>query len=216
MKQTKAILSTAYFPPIQYISKFLSFSTVEIEQFENYNKQSYRNRCIILSANGPLSLSIPVQKDFHPKIRISEIKLDYDTNWRKIHWKAIEAAYKRSPFFEFYLDDFYPFFTEKFEFLLPFNSAILDIILKRIGISAKIVYSRSYVEKNNEYEDFRDSIHPKPAKALKDCEFKQIYYQQVFFSKFGFVPNLSILDLLFNEGPNSLAILKNSILNQDL
>jgi hypothetical protein len=211
MRPGTAILSTAYFPPIQYISKFLTFSNVEIEQHENYNKQSYRNRCIILSANGPLSLSLPIQKDIHPKIPISQVKLDYDTNWPKIHWKALEAAYKRSAFFEFYMDDFYPFFHQQHEFLLQFNSAILKIILKRIGIGSKIVYSGSYTETHIEYKDYRNSIHPKQAKTLEDHEFKQASYNQVFLSKFGFVPKLSILDLLFNEGPNSLSILRNSI-----
>ena len=215
MRPAKAILSTAYFPPIQYISKFLTFTNVEIEQFENYNKQSYRNRCIILSANGPLSLSLPVQKQIHPKIPISQLRLDYDTNWPKIHWKAIEAAYKRSPFFEFYADDIYPFFQGRYEFLLPFNSAILEIILKRIGIRNKIVYSGSYVETQTEYGDYRNSIHPKSSKSLEDREFKQTSYNQVFLPKFGFVPNLSILDLLFNEGPNSLSILKKSAIYQD-
>ncbi len=213
MRPGKAILSTAYFPPIQYISKFLIYSTVEIEKYENYNKQSFRNRCIILGANGPLSLSVPVQKNVHPKIPISQVKLDYDTNWPKIHWKAIEAAYKRSPFFEFYADDFYPYFEQKFDLLLTYNWSILEKILLRIGIESKFEFSESFIIAPPECQDYRNSIHPKPEKSVEDPEFKMTSYNQVFGNKYGFVENLSILDLLFNEGPNSLAILKESIKN---
>lgn len=211
MRQGSALLSTAYFPPIQYISKFLVFPNVEIEKFENYNKQSYRNRFIILSANGPLCLSLPVKKNNPSKTVIYQLMLDYETNWPRIHWKALEASYKRSPFYEYYIDDIRPFFQNKYEFLLEFNSAILEIILKRIGIACMINYSNTWVKTPNNCIDYRDSIHPKPAKATQDNEFLQACYNQVFSLKFGFVPNLSILDLLFNEGPNSLSVLKNSL-----
>lgn len=211
MGQDQALLSTAYFPPIQYISKFLVYPDIIIEQFENYNKQSYRNRCIILSANGPLGLSVPVRKEIHPKILISQLRIDYDTNWTKIHFKALETAYKHSPFFEFYIDDFRPFFQQKYEFLLPFNAAILELILKRTGLNCNINYSSSWVETPISYIDYRNSIHPKPSRTMKDSCFEQASYYQVFLAKFSFVPNLSILDLLFNEGPNSLSILKKSL-----
>ncbi len=211
MQAAKAILSTAYFPPIQYISKFLIYPNIEIEKFENYNKQTYRNRCIILGANGPLPLSVPVQKNIHPHIPVSELQIDYETNWQKIHWKAFEAAYKRSPFFEFYMDDFYPFFHKKYELLLPFNSEILEIILRRTGIEKRLEYSESFIEDLTAYNDFRNSIHPKPSRAIIDHQFRPAEYNQVFLNKFSFMPNLSILDLLFNEGPNSFSILKKSI-----
>ena len=211
MQQGNVILSTAYFPPIQYLTKFLIYSKIEIEKFENYTKQSFRNRCIIMGANGALTLSIPVKKDFHPHIPIAELKIDYQTNWQKIHWKAIEAAYRRSPFFEFYKDDFYPFFHGNYEFLLPFNSQILDIVLLRLGIEKIVKFSEKYEPIPDGYFDFRDTIHPKPAKSMEDDQFSPAKYNQVFLNKFDFVPNLTILDLLFNEGPNSLSILKESI-----
>jgi hypothetical protein len=211
MRPGKAILSTAYFPPIQYITKFLIYPKIEIERYENYNKQSYRNRCIIFGANGPLCLSIPVKKDIHPRIPIAQLKLDYEINWQKIHWKAFEAAYKRSPFFQFYTDDFYPYYHKRYEFLLTFNSAILEITLKLIGLENRIVYSDSFRDLQGEFHDFRSIIHPKPSQSEEDPEFTPAAYNQVFLNKFEFVPNLSILDLLFNEGPNSLSVLKESI-----
>lgn len=210
MKSQSVLLSTAYFPPVQYISKFLLYKSIFIEKHENYNKQSYRNRCIILGANGPQNLIIPVQKDAHPRIPISEVKIDYDTNWTKMHWKAIEAAYRRSPFYEYYIDDFARYYKLKFESLLEFNTEILNLILLRIGINSAYSFTENYTEISSETDDFRNSIHPKLSKSTTDEHFRPSVYNQVFSEKYNFTENLSILDLLFNEGPNSLSVIKKS------
>ncbi len=198
------ILSTAYLAPIQYFTKFVEYDKVIIEAHENFIKQTYRNRCKIYAANGELSLSIPVKKNA-PKTKIKELQIDYDTNWRKLHWKSIESAYNSSPFFEYYIDDFSPFYTKKFKYLFDFNTELLKMILENIDISTNIDFTETFF--NNEYEmdDFREQIHPKNRDV--DKNFKIIEYTQVFQSKHSFIPNLSIVDLLFNEGPNSSIVL---------
>lgn len=200
----KIILSTAYLAPIQYFTKFVKYDKVIIEAHENFIKQTYRNRCKIYGANGELSLSIPVKKSA-PKTTIKELLIDYDTNWRKLHWKSIESAYNSSPYFEYYIDDFLPFYTKKYKYLFDFNTELLKMILENIDISTKIDFTETFF--NNEYDmdDFREQIHPK--KRNVDKNFKIIEYTQVFQSKHSFIPNLSIVDLLFNEGPNSSIIL---------
>jgi WbqC-like protein len=200
----KIILTTAYLAPVQYFTKFVEYDKVIIEAHENFIKQTYRNRCKLYGANGELSLIIPVKKS-NSKTKIKELLIDYDTNWRKLHWKSIESAYNSSPFFEYYIDDFLPFFTKKYKYLFDFNTELLNMILEILDISTKIEFTDTFF--NNEYEmdDFRELIHPK--KGGLDQNFKVIEYTQVFQSKYGFIPNLSIIDLIFNEGPNSSIIL---------
>ena len=211
MNPGSAILSIAYFPPVQYLTKFLLYEDICIEKHENYSKQTYRNRCIIMSANGPLTLSIPIRKEISPKIPIAQARLDYDTPWNRLHWKAIETAYRCSPFYEFYIDDFAPFFIQKHKYLFEFNISILEIILKQTGISRKFKISDKYLLHKEDAIDYRNNIHPKPSKDKEDQLFRNYGYKQVFSEKYGFVPNLSILDLLFNEGPNSFSILRNHL-----
>jgi len=198
------ILSTAYLAPIQYFTKFVEYDKVIIEAHENFIKQTYRNRCKIYGANGEISLSIPVKKSA-PKTLIKELQIDYDTNWRKLHWKSIESAYNSSPFFEYYIDDFLPFYTKKYKYLFDFNTELLIMILENIDISTKIDFTETFFNSEYEMDDFREQIHPK--KKNIDKNFKIIEYTQVFQSKHCFIPNLSIVDLLFNEGPNASIIL---------
>lgn len=201
------LLTTAYLAPIQYYSKLVNFDKIIIEAHENFTKQSYRNRCNIYGANGKMSLSIPVKKD-KPKTKTKDIRIDYDTNWRKLHWKSIESAYRSSPFFEFYQDDIRPFYDEKYKYLLDFNHEIQHIICEHLEIEPTISFSDEYKKKvDQSISDFRDKIHPK--KEIHDGQFNPLKYTQVFQDKYGFLPNLSIIDLLFNEGPNAINILKN-------
>jgi hypothetical protein len=198
------ILSTAYLAPVQYFTKFVEYDKVIIEAHENFLKQTYRNRCKIYGANGELSLTIPVKKSA-PKTKITELLIDYDTNWRKMHWKSIESAYNSSPFFEYYIDDFIPFYTKKYKYLLDYNTELLQMILDTLEISTNIEFTNSFLNNVSDIDDFRELIHPK--KMSIDQNFKVIEYTQVFKDKYGFLPNLSIIDLLFNEGPNSIMFL---------
>ncbi|MCF6185164.1 MAG: WbqC family protein [Bacteroidales bacterium] len=206
----KAIFSTAYFPPINYISEILKCETIIIERFENYSKQSYRNRCEILSPNGKLALSVPIVKTVKPKQLIKDVKIDYKNNWQALHLKSLKTAYLSSPFFEFYIDAFLSFFEKKYTFLFDYNIEILQKLFSELEINKKIIFTEEYY---TEYflPDFRNSIHPK--KQLQQSENKTYSkkYTQVFFNKFDFISDLSILDLLFNEGPNAVEICNNFI-----
>ncbi len=206
---SKAILSTAYLAPIQYYSKLLKYDEALIEVYENYPKQTYRNRCSIYGANGLLDLSIPVKK-IETKTKTKDIKIDYVTNWQKLHWKSIESAYRSSPYFEYYADEFLPFFTTKTDFLIDYNLALQNLITIIIGIEVQIKNTDKYIV-NNELAvfDYRELINPK--KKFIDLDFKQPEYTQVFSTRFSFIPNLSIIDLLFNVGPDSLTYLKSTI-----
>lgn len=209
------LLSTAYLPPVQYVSKFI-LSNVLIEQYENYIKQSYRNRCCILGANGILSLTIPIVKNHGEKMPIRDVKIDYDLSWQKTHLKSIESAYKNSPFYDYYMDDITPFYTKKFNFLFDFNQELLLKILMLTGISNKPELTTEYEKMPLNATDSRNTISPKSGKQITDKYFTSIPYYQVFEDKFNFIPNLSIIDLLFNEGPQAKAILEKSIKKGEL
>ncbi len=208
-KTNNVILSSAYFPPIQYFSTVLNCENIIIEQHENYSKQSYRNRCEILSSNGKQTLSIPIIKNSGSKQCIKDVKIDYKNDWQDIHLKSLQTAYLSSPFFEYYIDALMPFFEKQYTFLFDLNLEIIEILLSELQIEKTINFSEEY---NPEYDfsDFRNSIHPK--KKFQTENFNALKYTQVFFDKFDFLPNLSILDLLFNEGPNLENVLRESLL----
>ena len=197
-----AILSTAYFPNIEYISKFLQYDRILIEANENYTKKSFRNRCNILSANGLITLSVPVIQNKNEKFLIKDTQISYAENWQKEHLAALESAYNSSPFFEYYIDDFKRFFINKYENLFEYNLEILKLILSIIGIEKHIELTSEFIEIENNYDDFRFNISKN-----RNTDLSQKYVQ-VFSEKFSFVPNLSILDVIFNLGPESILYLK--------
>lgn len=205
-------LTTAYLAPIQYYTKFLKYDNIYIEQYDNYVKQTYRNRCVIAAADGPLSLTIPTEKGDSPKLQVKDVRISDHGNWRHVHWNALVAAYRNSPFFEYYQDDFATFYENKYEFLLDFNLELNRVICELVDIQPNIVKTTSYKESFDVEEyDYREIIHPKHDFKAFDRDFVSFPYYQVFKDKYGFIPNLSIVDLLFNMGPETLLVLEKSI-----
>lgn len=205
-----ALFSTAYFAPVQYFVHLRRSENPIVESCEHYIKQTYRNRCIIATANGLMCLSLPIDKTYSEKTSIRDVKLSGHGNWQHLHWNSMESAYNSSPFFEYYADDLRPFFEKEPGFLFDFNESIRLKICDLLDIPGKVQYSAEYLKKDllpEDYQDFREIIHPKKNPAEVDPDFVPKPYYQVFDRKFGFQPNLSILDLLFNLGPESILYL---------
>ena len=192
------LLSTTYFGPIQWYQKLYRAEEVWIEQHESFLKQTYRNRCIIATTQGIQALTVPVERSGSSLIK--DIRISDHGNWRHLHWNALQSAYGESPFFEYYEDDLRPFFEKRWDYLLDFNEAIREKMCELIDI-------QPYVNLTNHFTveaagDFRSAIQPKhPA---PDPDFEPRRYYQVYEAKHGFLPNLSIVDLLFNMGPEAI------------
>jgi len=205
-----ALLSTAYLGPVQYYSKLLHYPEILIEQHENYPKQTYRNRCRILGGNGLLTLSIPVDKGPQLKVKTKDVRIATAEDWQRLHWRTIVSAYNNSPFFPYYQDELAPFFHEKkWKFLFDFNLEIQEKVMELLEMDAQIKLSTEFIkEEKGEMIDLREVIHPKKQRSKPDPHFSPEPYTQVFEEKFDFQPNLSVIDLLFNEGPESIGILE--------
>jgi hypothetical protein len=199
-------LASAYLAPVQYYCKLFRYADVYIETAESYPKQTYRNRCIIGGAGGPLPLSIPIEKPASPKPLTRDIRISEHGNWRRRHWHAILSAYNTSPFFAYYADDFLPFYTKRHTFLLDFNEGLREQVCRLLDLTPRIHYTQTYTPYVP--EDFREIIHPRHPGA--DVTFCPLPYYQVFGERHGFLPNLSIIDLLFNTGPAGILTLRDS------
>lgn len=240
------ILSTTYCGPVQWYQKLYRSDLVLMECHETFQKQTYRNRCVIATTNGPQTLTVPVERGTSPFIR--DIRISNHGNWRHQHWHALMSAYNESPFFDYYQDDFRPFFEQQYNFLYDFNTEICQKVCELIDIQPNIRETTSYRSADNslrfsgskvaslsgsedlitsqpestnlstcqlvcpepvegvnlstEIIDLRSAINPKHPD--EDADFVARRYYQVYERKHGFLPNLSILDLLFNMGPESV------------
>lgn len=204
------LLGTAYLPPIDYFVAMVSSGSVVLEQYENYTKQSYRNRCKIFASDGVLSLTIPVINSGN-NTPIRDIQIDYSKKWLPQHKMALVSAYRSSPFFEYYQDDIFGVLDVREKYLFDLNFRLIEVIKENIGIDKAISLSDGYVpgqELDQCVSDMRESIHPKKESPIFSGSQKQKPYYQVFSQKYGFVGGLSIVDLLFNEGPESYRFLK--------
>ncbi|HOU27596.1 MAG TPA: WbqC family protein, partial [Paludibacteraceae bacterium] len=194
------VLTSTYLGNIQFYSKLVHFSEIWIEQHCHYTKQTYRNRCKIATANGVMALSIPTIKPATEKCKTKDIRIDNSQHWQQIHWRALEAGYNSSPFFEYYKDDFAPFYTNKFEFLVDYTFQLQSLVIALLELDCKVQLTDAYTTYDDAL-DYRDALSAK--KEIEDNDFVISSYYQVFENKFGFIPNLSILDLLFNMGNES-------------
>lgn len=209
-------LSTAYFGNIRYFSKFVSGESVCLEREEHFCKQSYRSRMDILGANGPLTLSVPVVRRHGEKTKIRDTEIDYAEPWQHVHWNALVSAYRSSPYFVHYEERLAPLFAKKERFLIDLNDRVLERLLELTGIEASWQGSECYLpagELGPGDRDFRTSISPKARLRRPDPEYREVPYYQVFSDRFGFVPDLSVVDLLCCEGPGTKDILKASCLS---
>ena len=196
------IFSTAYLPPIEYLLIFSQTENPQVEVKENFTKQTYRNRCLIPTANGVLSLSIPIIKNGLHHCPIEQVRLDYSQPWQRTHWRALETAYNASPFFLYYRDYLEPFFfQQEIQALLEFNQKLFDVLLRLFSINKSYSYTSDYkADYKDSALDLRHTIQPKK-RMQEDYPYKNIHpYRQVFTDRFGFIPNMSCIDLLFNEG----------------
>jgi len=199
------LLSTAYLAPVEYYIQMCNHPHVIIEAHCNYIKQTYRNRCVIATAAGSQTLSIPIEKPDSLKCLTKDIRIAEHGNWRHLHWNAIVSAYNSTPFFEYYEDDFRRFYEKPAGFLFDFNEGLKKLVFTLLDISPVVSYSTEYIfSPSSETLDLRETIHPKKEPVI------QIFrpYYQVFEAKYGFQANLSIIDLLFNMGPESVLFLQ--------
>ena len=210
MFQNKTIPLT-YLGPIHLFAYVVNSSKVTIEQHANYQRKTYSNRCSITGANGPLSLAVPVVNVKNEKVSLKNTQISYDTDWQKQHWRSIVSAYNSSPFFEYYADDFAPFYEKQYKYLIDFNMGLFQVILDELELDMEIKLTDEYLHLNDDNDDIRRLIHPK-SKPEDDQMYQCLEYRQVFSEKYPFMPNLSVIDLLFSKGPETYDILKDSIL----
>ena len=209
MRQSDSVvLHPTYFGPISQFVAMVKAPKVVFEDHDNYQKQTYRNRTYIYGANGRLLLSIPFQHSGKERLTYKDVKIQNEFNWQTLHRKSLETAYRTSPFFEYYEDDLLPLFTKKYKYLLDFNYDCLEVVMECLQYEVNYSKTKEYQKEITNQADLRFLVN-----AKKQPIFQFTEYTQVFSDKHGFIANLSILDLLFNEGPNSITYLNEQSLS---
>ncbi|MFA6807167.1 MAG: WbqC family protein [Bacteroidales bacterium] len=206
------IFPAFFFPNVEYFIHLSKFDKVKIEAMETYPKQSFRNRTYIQSANGKISINIPIIKESSNRQTISEVKISYNDNWNIKAFRTICSAYGKSPFFEYYEEDIKEFFFKRYEKLFDLNLDILSYFQKRFQIKTEIIISQEYLKPNTGL-DFRDKFLPNPQSNNSQARPNHKPYIQCFSDKLGFIENLSSIDLLFNMGKESINYINNSSLD---
>ena len=193
-----------YFPNIHQFTQIIKANNILFEVSDNYQKQTFRNRTYIYGANGKLGLFIPVIHTHKNRELFKDVKISYNSNWMDLHLKSLQSAYRSSPYFEYFEDDFIKLYSKKEKFLVDFNIKCIKLISNLLDLDLDYKISSEYVKKTNDIIDLRDL-----SKARKQKTIETPKYIQVFESKHGYLNNLSILDLTFSEGPNSVSIITN-------
>ena len=204
MENCCSLFSTAYFPPVSYVAAMVESSIIVVEQYETFPKQTYRNRTVIATANGLLSLTVPVVRTNGNHTYTKDMAICYNENWPLKHWRAIESAYNASPYFLYYKDELELILNKKHSTLIDLNMDIIAFVFKKLKTKKEVLLSDDYVSIITERtKDYRNVFSPKNKETIQLPP-----YDQVFTDRFGFQSDISILDLLFNLGPDSLGYLK--------
>jgi hypothetical protein len=195
----KILVSTAYLPPVEYFSLISHGDEIFIEREENYIKQSYRNRCYILSSHGLQLLSVPVYLGSQHKTPLKEIRIDYSKRWQQVHLRALTASYNSSPYFQFYFETIEKIISRKIDFLIDLNTELTQSVLEILKMKSKLLYTTYFEPEGSGDNDYRYNLSPK-----KQSQFTVKEYMQVFNNESRFIQGLSIVDLIFNMGPEAI------------
>ena len=194
------VLSSNYLPPVSYFHAIAQTDgQITLDKYEHFPKQTYRNRTQLATANGILNLFIPIQHGRKTNVPMQDVRISYDHEWQRLHWLSIQTAYRSSAYFEYYEDDFHTFYNQKYDFLFDYNIKQLELIFKVLKIKKPIEFTDLYVKDYDDAFDYRNTIHPKKETVY----LNQKPYYQLFGDRTGFIPNLSVIDLIFNQGPQS-------------
>jgi hypothetical protein len=203
----KLLIDYQYFGTVNYYKMLFKFKYIEFEEYERYQKGSFRNRTIIAGANGLIPLSVPLQNGRDQRSFFKDIKIAYRENWVLQHTRALDACYMRAPFYEFYRDNLFSILTSQEEYLMDLDRKLIQWVLNMLKANLTISFTTSYQkEQTADFQDGRNQLLPNQAVLIQD----QVHYAQVFEDRIGFQPNMSILDLLFCNGPASASLLIDS------
>ncbi|QEH41740.1 WbqC family protein [Chitinophaga sp. XS-30] len=204
-KLSTLLIESQYFPPISFYKTLISVDILNIERYEHYQKVSYRNRCYVAGPNGVILLSVPLTKGKNQRTIMKDVRISNEEKWQALHWKTLTSAYRRSPWFEYFEEDLQALYARNFSFLLDWNMACLEWANKAVGMERPVSLTESFRKTYDPASgvlDQRDVMIPGKSQA----DLPQ--YTQVFGERTGFMPDLSILDLLFCEGKRALELLK--------
>lgn len=196
------LIHPTYFPNVAHFVAILKAESVTFEMNDNFLKQTFRNRTYIYAANGKLLLNIPVIHTQKNRQKYRDVKISQETNWQTLHWKSLISAYSTSPFFEFYKDELEPLFKMKTNFILDFNLTCFEVVCDCLQLELSVAKTDTFQKIVHDKTDYRYLVNAKK----ESPQFEN--YTQVFTNKHGFINNLSILDVLFNEGPNTTTYLE--------
>jgi len=200
MIEKGAVFPMFYLAPVEYFTKLVNHKQgILIEKEEHFPKQTYRNRANIYTPDGLLAITVPVIKGAKNHTKVKDVKISYDFRWQQIQWSTLQTCYRRSAYFEFYEDELIKFYEKRFDYLFDYNEQYFQFILKAMKLKIDYDYTESYQPAYTELDDYRENINPKSELAYENKS-----YFQVFEDRHGFIKNLSIVDLLFNQGPYSV------------
>ncbi len=198
------LIESQYFPSIDFYSTLIEHDILQLERYENYQKVTYRNRCYLAGPNGKMILSVPLTKGKNQRTIMKDVRISNEERWQSLHWKTLVSAYRRSPWFEYYEPELEALYEKQFDFLIDWNMACLEWVNNKLGIRQTISFTDGYQKEVPGVTDMRDKLIP------GEVLHPEIQYPQVFEDRTGFIPGLSILDLLFCEGKQSVEIIKSS------